>query len=332
MSTPDATVFAVDLGGTRLRTAAVRGGSLGSRRSVPTPRTIDQIVATIGAHFRAVEAECAGEIDAVGISALGPVLPHLGIIRNAPTLPDFDNVPLGDLVAEQIGRPVLVFNDANAATYGEWLLGAGRGVRDFCFVTLSTGIGAGLVVNGELVQGHRGSAGEFGRTRIRVPDEAGLVQLEHRASGTAIAARASRILAGTGHPGLQHHLEQTGEITAHQVAALAAEGDTVCLGIMREAATLLGERLADLTRLLDPEVIAIGGGVSRAGDCLWQPMLATMTAQLTEDQSHLPRVVPGELTDDAGLYGVALLTVNRTAESGQRPDGVPSQAPAPIDQ
>lgn len=314
MITSEPTVFAVDLGGTRLRTAVVRSGALDKRRSVPTPRTVDEIVATIGEHFRAVETECEQGIDAVGISALGPVLPDLGIIRNAPTLPEFDNVPLRDLVAEQLRRPVLVFNDANAATYGEWVLGAGRGIRDFCFVTLSTGIGAGLVVNGELVQGHRGSAGEFGRTRIRVPEAAGLVQLEHLASGTAIAARASRILAATGHPGLQRHLEQEGEITAEQVAVLASDGDAVCRTIMTEAATLLGERLADLTRLLDPELIAIGGGVSRAGDCLWQPMRAAITAQLAEDQSHLPRVVPGELQDDAGLYGVALLTEGRTSQ------------------
>lgn len=307
-----AVVFAVDLGGTKLRSAVVRDGVMTTRRSVMTPRGIDEIVETVGKHFEAAQKVEHGLIDAVGISALGPIHPEVGIIRDAPTIPDFANVPIRDLVQRRIGRPVLVSNDANAATFGEWRRGAGRGVQNFCFITISTGIGAGMIVDGVLVHGHRGFAGELGRSRIRVRDELGLIQLEDRASGTAIAARANLLLCKEGNPALQEILDMRGRITSADVAELAEAGDSVCLELMADAATLIGERLADLTRLLDPAVIAIGGGVARAGDCLWRPMLGALASQFDDDQSQLPRVVPGELRDDAGLHGVSLLA----AEAG----------------
>lgn len=314
-----AAVFAVDLGGTMLRTALVREGVMTARRSLRTPQGIEQIVETVGEHFDAARTECEGRIDAVGISALGPIHPEVGIIRDAPTIPDFANVPIRDLVRERIGRSVLVSNDANAATYGEWRRGAGRGVQNFCFITISTGIGAGMIVDGVLIHGHRGYAGELGRTRLRVRDELGLVQLEDRASGTAIAARATKLLREDGNSALQRVHNERGRITSADVALLAEAGDVVCLELMADAAVLIGEQLAGITRLLDPAVIAIGGGVSRAGKCLWRPMLAALSTQFDDDESQLPRVVPGELSDDAGLYGVSLLALE-ASQPDRHPD------------
>lgn len=301
--------LAFDLGGTLLRCAVIRDGVVKARWSVATPRDLESIITTITEHIHRAQLQTGGPIDAIGVSALGPVLPGVGVIRNAPTLPGFDNVPLQRLIESQVHQPVLVVNDANAATYGEWKLGVGKGTQDFCFVTVSTGIGAGFIANGNLFQGHRGAAGELGRFRIRLPGKQQTQLLESCASGTAIAAQASRIADETQHAGLLRAREElNGPITAKTVASLADAGDEVCRALLSNAAVLIGETLANITRLFDPEVIAIGGGVSRAGRSFWEPMIETMTTSLVEDGSHLPRVAMGELQDDAGLRGVALLT------------------------
>lgn len=300
--------FSVDLGGTRIRSALLRGAELELRKSAPTPRTVAGIIDVIVADLTDCEAHTGEPVDMVCISALGPTGPETGIIRNAPTLPGFDNVPIRDIIEARTGRSTSVVNDANAATYAEWKLGTGRGLQEFCYITVSTGIGAGFVTNGTPLHGDRGTAGELGRCRIRRPGSGELVQLEHAASGTAIAHSATDLADRTGHPELVRRRSQNGTITAADVAELAQAGDGPCADLMARAGTLLGEALANLTRLLDPEVFAVGGGVSRAGDCLWQPMLATMSASLEEDASHLPRVLPAALGDDAGLHGAVLLT------------------------
>ena len=191
--------------------------------------------------------------------------------------------------------PVHVHNDANAATIAEWQLGAGRGTRNFCYVTVSTGMGCGIISNGQLVTG-RAYAGELGRTRIASTDGS-TAQLEQISSGTAIAARAL-IAAGT--PTSLATIDPT-NITAGTVAAAAAAGDHVARSIFTTAATTLGIQLANLTRLIDPETIALGGGVTLAGDIFWDPLRATIEESLAQDSIPLPRLVEAELHSDAGL-------------------------------
>ena len=162
-----------------------------TRRAVATPRTggPDEVIAAVLDQIREATAQHRATVVAVGVSALGPVDPHTGIIRSAPTLPGFDNVPLGQRLHDALQLPVHVHNDANAATIAEWKLGAGRGTRHFCYVTVSTGMGCGIISNGQLVTG-RAYAGELGRTRIPSTDGS-TAQLEQISSGTAIAARAA---------------------------------------------------------------------------------------------------------------------------------------------
>ena len=159
----------VDFGGTQIRTAVVDvAGRLLTRQTIPTPRTNgpDAVIAAILDQIQQSIAEHPTRVVAVGVSALGPVDPHAGIILNAPTLPDFENVPLGPRLRRALRLPVHVYNDANAAAIAEWRLGAGRGTRDFCYVTVSTGIGCGIISNGQLITGGAGYAGEFGRIRL----------------------------------------------------------------------------------------------------------------------------------------------------------------------
>ena len=200
--------------------------------------------------------------------------------------------------------PVHVHNDANAATIAEWQLGAGRGTRNFCYVIVSTGMGCGIISNGQLVTG-RAYAGELGRTRIASTDGS-TAQLEQISSGTAIAARAL-IAAGT--PTSLATIDPT-NITAGTVAAAAAAGDHVARSIFTTAATTLGIQLANLTRLIDPETIALGGGVTLAGDIFWDPLRATIEESLAQDSIPLPRLVEAELHSDAGLHGAAIALLN----------------------
>ena len=179
----------VDLGGTQTRTAIFDPtGQMLTRRAVATPRTAgpDEVIAALLDQIREATAQHRATVVAVGVSALGPVDPHTGIIHSAPTLPGFDNVPLGPRLHDALQLPVHVHNDA---TIAEWQLGAGRGTRNFCYVTVSTGMGCGIISNGQLVTG-RAYAGELGRTRIPSTDGS-TAQLEQISSGTAIAARAA---------------------------------------------------------------------------------------------------------------------------------------------
>ena len=181
----------------------------------------------------------------MGVSALGPVDPHTGIILNAPTLPGFENVPLGPRLRQALRLPVHVYNDANAAAIAEWRLGAGRGTRDFCYVTVSTGIGCGIISNGQLITGGAGYAGEFGRIRVPLAG-GGSAQLEQLSSGTAIATQA-RALVASGQPTTLADVAPQ-DLTAGAVAAAARGGDEAALGLFDQR----GDHPRDPTRQSHP--------------------------------------------------------------------------------
>ncbi|MFF2300097.1 ROK family protein [Arthrobacter sp. NPDC058127] len=298
-------VLAMDLGGTQLRTAIFSQSAQLERWSVPTPKGAAAVVDEMVRQIERARKLTHGHLQAIGVSALGPVDPVTGAIRDAPNIGVYNPFPLRQLLAERTALPIEVVNDANAATIGEWQLGAGRGTRDFCFVTISTGIGCGIIAGGHLITGHHGAAGEFGRIIVRAPGEIAPRTLEDYASGTAIAAHATELLGITASPRL-NEAASNHPVTARLVGELAAAGDPACINLMRDAGTRVGIAIANLVRVLDPEVIAIGGGVSRAGDSLWEPLLQALSDSLSRDGYPIPRVVHAELSDDAGLHGAAI--------------------------
>ena len=297
----------VDLGGTQTRTAIFdSAGRMLTRQAIPTPRGSgpDGVIAAVLGQIHQATARAEATIAAIGVSALGPVDPRLGIIRSAPTLPEFDNVPLGPRIAEALHVPVHVQNDANAAALAEWRLGAGRGTRDFCYVTVSTGIGCGIISNGQLLTGRAGYSGELGR--IRIPAVNGTaVRLEQVSSGTAIAERA-RVLISRGALTTLAAMPPA-DITAGALATAAATGDRDALSIFATAASTLGVQLANLTRLVDPEIIALGGGVTLAGEVFWGPLRTAIEESLAQDSIPMPQLVQPSLGGDAGLHGAALM-------------------------
>lgn len=304
-------VIAVDLGGTQLRTALFEADELITRWSVPTPIGQDAIIAELTSQIERARTIAPREVSAIGISALGPVDPATGTVRDAPTITDFRNVPIRQRIEAATSLPVAVVNDANAATLAEWKLGAGHGVPDFCFVTISTGIGMGIVSGSKLITGGSGGAGELGRVHVRAPGDIDGKRLEEHASGSAISAKAESIRGRSGSALIDN--ARPGDLTSRRIAEFAADGDLVAGRILADAGTLVGEALANVVRVLDPTVVAIGGGVSRAGDLFWAPLMEALGASLQRDSIPVPTITPALLHDDAGLHGAAIAARNHVS-------------------
>ena len=259
------------------------------------------IVKTIAATARAVAAGTglADDLAGAGLAVPGHVAAVRGVLRSAPNLAGWHDVPVGEIAAEVLDAPVAVEHDVRMAALAEARLGAGRGVASFVCVTIGTGIGAALVLDGRLHRGASGSAGEIGHVRVGGGDEpCGCGRrgcLETVASGRAIAARARR-LAGEGSP----------LACARDVFAAAAAGDLTCARVVDEAVQALGDGLAALVNVLNPEVIALGGGVAGAGAAFLDRVRAAVRAAAWAPAADVVRLVPAALGTRAGAIGAAL--------------------------
>lgn len=313
MPAPDRQLaIGIDIGGSKVAAAVVGPeGTLFDRRTLPTPS--DRAAAVEDAIVRLVdELATVHEVAAVGIGAAGWVDETRRIVRFSPHLA-WRNEPLADRLAGRLALPVVVDNDANAAAWGEYRFGAGQGCDSFAMITLGTGIGGGLVIDGEVHRGRWGVAGEWGHLCV-VPDG----QLcpcgnrgcwEQYCSGEALRREAGA-LAGTGSPMAVPLLERVGgdpaAIRGRHVTAAALAGDPACTEILTGVGEWLGRGLAGLAAILDPERFVIGGGVSEAGEMLLAPARAAFARHLTgRGFRPLADIVPARLGNDAGLVGAA---------------------------
>ncbi len=308
-------ILAVDLGGTHLRVA---------RFETPEPPPIQQIkIPTLSEEGprkvidRMVNAILSlvpdGETDyRVGVGAPGPLDPRQGIILDAPNLPGWVQIHLKEELESRLGVAVSLGNDANLAALAEWKYGAGRGSQDMVYLTISTGIGGGVIANGQLLLGAHGLAAELGHITIdpRGP-RCGCGQpghIEALASGTALAARARAGLRAGTPSSLAEVQTNTGDVTAEDVGQAAAAGDKFALEMVQETGSLLGHLLANLAHIFNPEVFVMGGGVSMIGPLLFEPMWASLEAHIMDSAYLLGlRIAPADLGDDAGLIGAMLL-------------------------
>lgn len=307
-------VIVVDLGGTSIRAALVRGGTMRGRVRCETPagegpeRVIEAIAGAIERVMRAegVHPQAAiGEVGVVAIASPGPLNAAKGIVYSAPNLLGWHDVPLGALLEERIGLRVQLLKDANAAALAEHSMGAGRGASTMVYVTLSTGIGGGLILNGELFEGPDGTAGEVGHMTI---DEHGPICncgnrgcVETKASGTAIARRAAALIAaGT------LRIEGTHAPSAAQVIAAAHAGNAAAGALIGEAGGSVGLALVGIIHLFNPEVIVLGGGLIQAGPLLLAPIEAAIERHAIQMPRSRARIAVAALGDDAGLWGAAI--------------------------
>jgi glucokinase len=308
----------VDIGGTKIAAGLVsESGELLTRVRRETPATdVDRIEEAAADAVRELASQ--HEVEAVGIAAAGFVDATRSTIVFAPNLAWRDE-PLRADLEKRTGLPVVVENDANAAAWGEFRYGAGRDVDDMVLLTIGTGLGGGIVVDGRLLRGHSGFAAELGHVRV-VPDghRCGCGNRgcwEQYASGRALV-REARELAGTDSPVAARLLELAGGRPKHiegpHVTRAAEEGDSAAVELLGDLGTWLGEGIASIVAALDPAVIVVGGGVSAAGDLLLEPARTAFRRQLTA-RGHRPeaQIVRAQLGNDAGMIGAADLARSR---------------------
>ena len=317
MAPGEPVAIAIDLGGTQFRVAAVtRAPSIVARVARPTaedrgPETVIRDLVAAVAEVRRRVAPCP--IVGLGVAAPGPLDPRSGIVFKAPNLPGWINVPLAGELRIRTGLPVMLGNDANLAGLAESRCGAAQGERNVVYLTVSTGIGSGFIVDGKLLVGERGAAAEAGdMATTRDGPLCGCGNrgcLETYASGTGLVNRALDAMA-TGTPSA---LSQRGpDLTAEDVAEAAERGDALAGELIEQAGVALGIGVRNLLHLLNPAVVVIGGGVSRIGPPLWEPMLRVVDADAMPVYRENLRIVPAALGDDSGLLGAALLVHEAT--------------------
>ena len=309
-------VLSIDMGGTQTRAAVVdRRGNLLSRVRSDTPHlsTPEAGVAVVLQVARAALNQSASrDIDAVGLSAPGPIVPRTGVVYAPPNVSGWSEVPLGPIVAREFGVACFAGNDANLAALGEWKHGAGRGFDDIVYLTVSTGIGSGIISGGRLIEGKDGLAAEAGHI-ILEPDGplcgcGNTGCLEALASGTGIARRAEEQLARGEASTLQ---ALRGHITAHAVADAAAAGDPLAAAVFQRAATYLGLGIASLINVFNPARVILGGGVTHAGELLFGTVRAVAARRCMPLLGKNTVIVPAALKDDVGLLGAAVYAFER---------------------
>jgi glucokinase len=310
-------VIGIDLGGTKIRSVVTRrDGEIVGEDVRPTDAEDGQN-AVIGRLIASVKAAVAvsgihpSEIVAAGLTAPGTVDFDAGVLHQPPNLPGWDAVPLARLLAGPLGCPVFLENDANAAAYGEWRHGAGMGLRHMIYLTVSTGIGGGLILNGALYRGADGAAGELGHMTVDVngpPHNCGMIGcLEVMASGTAIARMAQEAVDAGQSQSLARLAAERGELTAAEVDDAAEAGDPAASLILDRAAGYLGVGLANYINIFNPEAIIIGGGVTRIGRRLLEPAFRLAKVRAFRLPSQRVNLTLAALEGRAEVLGVAAL-------------------------
>ncbi|MEK7402159.1 MAG: ROK family protein [Gemmatimonadota bacterium] len=320
MAKPDSSfIIGVDLGGTKISAGAVSrdGSRIAGVRSIETQAelgaegVVDRIIGLIeGVILDATQETGAARKDFIGIGlgAPGPLDRKNGVVIVAPNL-GWRDFPLRDRVTSRLGLPATLDNDANCATVGEWWLGAARGGRNVVGITIGTGIGGGLIINGELYHGSSDVAGEIGHTTIDVNGRhckcGNYGCLEAYASGPAIAVRAREALVredtASALPSLvNNHLDK---ITAEIVYMAAKQGDLLANEIVRDTARYLGAGIATLLNVVNPDVVVVAGGVTAAGEALFGPLRTEVRRRAFKPAVEACRIVPAELPGTAGIVG-----------------------------
>ena len=305
----------MDLGGSQIRAAvADRSGRISHRRAVPTLSHLgrDDVVERLLATLREVAGEVGPDsLVGLGAAVASPTEPDTGIMRKAPSLPGWDGFSLRPVLEAGFPLAVSLANDATLATLGEHLFGAGRGYDNVIYLTVSTGIGGGVVAGGKLYTGAWGFAGELGHMTI---DRNGprcncgnVGCLEVLASGGATARMAMERLDAGEASVLRHRLDAGEALDARQVAGAAEEGDGLALNVMREAGTNLGRGIVSIIHAFDPDVVVVGGGMSNSFDLLRPWVLQEIERHAMPHQRGGVEVVRSRLGDDAGLIGAGIL-------------------------
>ena len=312
-------VCAVDLGGTNLRAANIdREGQIHERvrthspGSKPAADVVSAIVAAV-CECEAQGLKRGAAVRAVSVVVPGSVQAETGCVVNAPNLPSLAGYELAPALKQALGRPVLLENDANAAALGEMWHGAARGCRTIICLTLGTGVGGGIILDGKLWRGADGTAGEIGHTSVEpfggVKCKCGSVGcLEVYSSATAIV-RMTREALGRYPSSALHSIADS--LTSEKIYRATTEGDELALEVFRRAGSYLGVAMANVINIFNPEIIVVGGGVSAAWDLFAKPAREEVMKRAFPVPAKSCQIVRAECGDDAGLLGAARLAFVR---------------------
>jgi glucokinase len=314
----------IDLGGTKILVLiAGPDGKVLAEQRIPTlankgPESVHARMAdAVRDAATAAQLPLAG-ISAIGISAPGPIDATTGIITDPPNLPGWHNVPLARILHDRLGAPAVLENDANCQAVAEHQFGAGRGYRHMVFITISTGIGGGIIINDELYVGATGAAGEVGHLGVSTDQRtcgAGHPGcLEAFASGAGIAARAREMIAAGGLVRAARLAGQNPPLSAETVYLAGQQGEAEATALIESAGRYLGIGLASLINTFNPQAIVIGGGLVNMGETILGPAVDTARARSFAQSFSDVRIVEGELGERAGALGAIAIARDRAAK------------------
>jgi len=316
----------VDVGGTNVRSGLV--GARGrvyhrDRRPTPADGEAEEIIAAILASIEVMLSKpkvTRRKVSGIGVATPGPLNTKTGVIINPPNLPSWRDLPLKKILEKELKIPVELENDANAAAVGEHWIGAGKGADSMIMITLGTGVGGGVIVGGKLWHGASDVAGEIGHTTI---DPEGMRCacgnkgcLEVYVSATGIADRMRSVLDQGRSSSVVEMLDgDRSKLTSELIYLAAEEGDMQSRLTLEETGVLLGIAVANLINIFNPELVVVGGGVTRAGRLIFDPMKAEANKRSFQTAADAVKIVPGELGDDAGVVGAARTVMLRKRRS-----------------
>ena len=321
----EAPVLAIDLGGTKILAAVIsRQGQVMARELHLTsagegPQAVIDRMLSVVDHLLGVSDMEPPQLHSVSLAAAGAIDFERGVVTSSPNLPGWQNVPLRDMVKRKYQVKTFLLNDASAAALGEHEFGVGRGISNLIYLTVSTGIGGGIIIDGKLYLGPSGSAGEIGHMTIDVNGPqcscGNIGCLEVLASGMAIARETVRRIRGGERSSLSELLGGKIEnITAEQVGMAAQSGDSLAMEVIHRAASYLGMGMVNLVNIFNPEMIVVGGGVAQMGDLLLDPARRVVETRAFKLPSKAVSIVPAHLGDEAGVMGAAVFAFQQESD------------------
>lgn len=299
----------IDFGGTSIKSAVVQNGAIVARGEIIDPAKHESSLTLIEALFDVIKALRAAHpsIAGIGIGFPGFVNCKSGIVHSLTNVKGWHEVPMVRMIQERTGLKAAIENDANAMAYAEFLHGAAKGAQNAVCITLGTGVGCGLVLEGKLFRGTRFAAAEIGHTSIDLNGPRGVYgtpgDLEVYVGNKQTAERAARLYNAAGRP------RTPAECTPADLSSLAAQGDAIAIGLWEQIGTEIGASLVNAVWLLNPDAIVIGGGIAKAGPLVMDPIRRTIRDRVSPLFHEQLKVVPAELGNDAGIIGCAELAL-----------------------
>lgn len=321
-------VLAVDLGGTKIIAAIVSNqGQILAKEYCLTlanegPQSVINRIFSAIDHLLSAKSINLSQLNSISLAAPGAIDLDSGLVTLSPNLPDWHDIPLRDIVKEKYRVSTFLLNDASAATLGEHRFGAGKGIKNLIYLTVSTGIGGGIIIDGELYSGACGDAGEIGHMTIDVNGPkcscGNIGCLEILASGTAVAREAIRRISQGEKSSLAELVSGNIEgITAEEVDIAARDGDSLAMEVISQAATYLGVGMVNLVNIFNPEMIIVGGGMAKMGDRLLNPARQVVMDRVFPLLAQAVCIVPAQLGEDAGVLGAAVFARQQGLTGGQ---------------